>query len=77
MGWVANATPRSFYPRERDPVPILQGGEWVPGSVRNGYGKSHPHWGVKTPDRPARNESLPTTLPRPPPDNEVPVNITY
>jgi hypothetical protein len=23
-GWVVNATPRSLYPRERDPVPIVQ-----------------------------------------------------
>jgi len=22
-GWVVNATPRTLYPRERDPVPIL------------------------------------------------------
>jgi len=24
MGWVVNPTPRPFYPRERDPVPIVQ-----------------------------------------------------
>ena len=22
-GWVANATPRPLYPRERDPIPIV------------------------------------------------------
>ena len=25
MGWVVNATPRALYPREREPVPIVQG----------------------------------------------------
>jgi hypothetical protein len=47
MGWVVNATPRSLYPQERDPVPILQGGEWVPGPVRNGYGKFRHHRGYE------------------------------
>jgi hypothetical protein len=36
MGWVDNATPRPLYPRERDPVPIVQGAEWAPGSFWTG-----------------------------------------
>jgi hypothetical protein len=32
--WVVNATPRSLYPRERDPVPIVEGAGWAPGPVR-------------------------------------------
>jgi hypothetical protein len=32
-GWVVNATTRPLYPRERDPVPIVQGAGWAPGSV--------------------------------------------
>jgi hypothetical protein len=36
MGWVVNATLRPFYPREGDPVPILQEPGWVPGPVWNG-----------------------------------------
>ena len=34
MGWVVNATPWSLYPRERDPVPNVQG--WAPGPVWTG-----------------------------------------
>jgi hypothetical protein len=32
-GWVFNATLRPFYPRERDPVPIVYEDKWVPGPV--------------------------------------------
>ena len=35
-GWVVNATPRSLYPRERDPVPAVQEAGWVPGPVWTG-----------------------------------------
>jgi len=28
-GWVVNATPRPLYPRERDPVAILQEAGWA------------------------------------------------
>jgi hypothetical protein len=37
MGWVVNATTLLHYPRERDPVPIVQGAGWAPepaGQVR-------------------------------------------
>ena len=36
MGWVVNATPRPFYPRERDPVPIVQEAGWAPRPVWTG-----------------------------------------
>ena len=36
MGWVVNATPQPLYPRERDPVPIVQEAGWVPGPVWTG-----------------------------------------
>jgi len=32
-GWVVNATPRPFYPRERSPVSIVQDAGWAPGPV--------------------------------------------
>jgi hypothetical protein len=34
--WVANATPRLFYSRETESVPIVQEAWWVPGSVWKG-----------------------------------------
>lgn len=30
-GWVVNSTLRLLYPREKDPVPILQKAAWAPG----------------------------------------------
>ena len=34
--WVVNATPRPLYPRERDPVHIVQEAGWAPGPVWTG-----------------------------------------
>jgi hypothetical protein len=56
-GWVVNVTPRPLYPRERNPVPIVQEDGWTSGSVwispknldPTGYGAS---------DWPVRSESL-------------------
>ena len=36
VGCVVNATTRPLYPRERDPVPIVQEGGWAPGPVWSG-----------------------------------------
>ena len=36
MGWMVSATPRPLYPRERDPVPIVQEAGWAPGPVWTG-----------------------------------------
>ena len=35
-GWVANATSRRLYPRERDPVPIVREAGWAPGPAWTG-----------------------------------------
>ena len=45
-GWVVNATPRPLYPRERDPVAVVQEAGWVPGAGLNGRGKSRPPLGL-------------------------------
>ena len=47
--------PAVLYPRER-PVPVVQEAEWAPGPVWTG-GKSSPT-GIRSPDRPARSQSL-------------------
>ena len=43
MGWVVKATPRPLYPRERDPVPIVQEAEWASGQVWTGVENLAPH----------------------------------
>jgi hypothetical protein len=57
MGWMVNATPRPLYPRERDPVPIVQEAGWAPGRVWTDAVNLAPT-GIRSPDRPARSESL-------------------
>jgi len=57
MGWVVNVTPLPLYPRERDPVPILQEAGWAPGPVWTGAENLSPT-GILSPDRPARSKSL-------------------
>jgi len=57
-GWVVNATPQPLYPRERPGTHCIGG--WVgpqswSGQVRN---ISPPPTGIRSPDRPARSESL-------------------
>jgi hypothetical protein len=54
---VASPTPRPLYPRERDPVPIVQEAGWAPGSVWTAAENLAPT-GIRSPDRPARSESL-------------------
>jgi hypothetical protein len=55
MGWVVKATPRP--PRKRDPVPIVEEAEWVPGLVW-ACAENLAHTGIRSPDRPALSESL-------------------
>jgi hypothetical protein len=57
MGVVVNSTPRPLYPRERDPVPIVQDAGWAPGPVWT-YAKNLAFTGIRSPDCPARSESL-------------------
>ena len=57
MGWVVNATPRPLYPPRKDQVPIVQEAGWAPGPVWTGAENLAPT-GIRSPDRPARSESL-------------------
>ena len=56
--WVVNATPRPLYPPGKDPVPIVQEAGWAPGPVWTGAEDISPPTGIRSPDRPARSESL-------------------
>ena len=49
MGWVVNATPRPFYPRER-PGTHRMGGWMVPRAGLEGRGKSRPPTGIRSTD---------------------------
>jgi hypothetical protein len=59
-GWVAKATPRPLYPREKAPVPIVEEAGWAPGSVGMGVEKrkSLAPIGVRIPDCATRSKSL-------------------
>ena len=52
-------TPRHgrFTPRERDPVPIIYGTRWAPGPVWTAA-ENFATTGMRSPNRPARGESL-------------------
>ena len=54
---VDNATLRSLYLREREPVPIVQEAGWAPLPVWTGAENLSPT-GIRSPDSPARSESL-------------------
>ena len=54
---MVNATPRPLYPRNRDPVPIVQEAGWVPGPVWTCVEILAPT-GIRSPDRPAHGVSL-------------------
>ena len=54
---MVNSTPRPLYLREGDPVLIVQEAGWAPG--RSGRVRKISHaTGIRSPDRPARSESL-------------------
>jgi hypothetical protein len=53
-GPVINATPRRFYPRDRDPLPMLQEAAWAPGSVWMGVENLASN-GIRSPDCPVRS----------------------
>jgi len=57
MWWVVNATPRPLYPRESDPVRTVQEAGWAPGPVWTGA-ENIAHTGIRSPERPARKESV-------------------
>jgi hypothetical protein len=50
-GWVVNATPQPLYPRERDPVHIVQVAGSAQGPGLDGCGKSGPLTGIGATDR--------------------------
>jgi hypothetical protein len=56
MGWVVNATPWPLYPRE-NPIPIVQEVVLAPGPVWTSA-ENLTHTWIRSPDRPARSESL-------------------
>ena len=55
---MGNATARSLYPRERNPVPIVQEAGWDPGPACTDA-KNFAPTGISTTERPARNALLP------------------
>jgi hypothetical protein len=57
MGLEVNATPRPLYPREKDPVPIVQGAGWATGPIWTGMENLAPTR-IRYPDRPAGSDSL-------------------
>jgi hypothetical protein len=59
-GSMINATPRPLYPREWDPVSIVQEARWVPGPVWKGA-VNRPHWNSIL----GPFIAIPTTLSRP------------
>ena len=56
-GLVVNATPQPFYPRERPCIHCIGGWVGTRASL-DGCGKSRPPTGIRSPDRPARSQSL-------------------
>ena len=55
-GW-STPRPGRFTPG-KDPVPVVQEAGWAPGPVWMGAENLAPHTGIRSPDRPARSESL-------------------
>ena len=55
--------PTVLYPG-KDPVPIVREAGWVPGPVWTSAENLSPV-GIRSPDCPARSQSIPTTLPGP------------
>ena len=54
---MVNATPRPLYPRQRDPLPIIQETGWAPGSEWTGT-ENLSRTEIRSLDRPAHSESL-------------------
>ena len=56
-GWGVSVTPRPHFTSGKDPVPIVQEAGWAPGPVWTG-GENLAPTGIRSPDRPARSQSL-------------------
>ena len=55
-GWVINATPRPFYPREGEPVPLIQKARWAPEAVWTAA-ENLPPTGIRSPERATLTDS--------------------
>ena len=56
-GWGVSVTPRPLFTPGKDPVPIVQEAGWAPGPVWKGAKNLAPT-GIRSPDGPARSQSL-------------------
>ena len=56
-GWGVSVTPRPLFTPGKDPVPNAQEAGWAPGPVWTGAENLAPT-GIRSPDRPARSQSL-------------------
>ena len=56
-GWGVSVTPRPFFTPGKDLVPIVRENGWAPGPVWTGA-ENLASTGVRSPDRPARSQSL-------------------
>jgi len=56
-GWGVSVTPRPLFNSGKDPVPIVQEAGWAPGPVWTGA-ENLALAGIRSPDRPARSQSL-------------------
>jgi len=57
-GWGVSVTPRPLFTPVKDPVPIVQKAGWAPGSVWTGAENLAPPPGIRSPDSPARSQSI-------------------
>ena len=60
--WGVSITPRPLFTPGKDPVPIVQEAGWAPGPVWTGEENLAPT-GIRSPDRPARSQSLSVAIP--------------
>jgi len=56
-GWGISVTLRPLFTPGKDPVPIVQEAEWIPGPIWTSAENLAPT-GIRFPDRPARSQSL-------------------
>jgi len=56
-GWGISVTPKPLFAPGKDPVPVVQEAGWAPGPVWTGAENLVPV-GIRSPDRPVRNQSL-------------------
>ena len=55
---MVSVTPRPLFTPGKDPVPIVQEAGWAPGPVWTGAENLAPPTGIRSPDGPARSQSL-------------------